>query len=278
MTTVTPQLIIPFAATLASPEQRGRVVGAVMSGLLIGILLARTVSGIIGAHFGWRAMFVLAGALMVALTLILWWVLPVSRATTALSYPQLLRSLPGLLRREPVLRETCALGALAFAAFSVFWVTLAFFLETPPYHYGSEVAGLFGLVGVVGALAAALVGRVADRRDPRLVTGMTLLIILAAYTIFWQAGRSLLGLTAGVILLDLGVQGTQVSNQTRIYALASETRSRINTIYMTTYFVGGALGSLLGAYSWSRWGWGGVCAAGGLLMAAGLAIYARPRF
>jgi predicted MFS family arabinose efflux permease len=276
-TTVTPQLIIPFAATLASPEQRGRVVGTVMSGLLIGILLARTVSGIIGAHFGWRTMFVLAGAMMVALTLILWWVLPVSRPTTALSYPQLLRSLPGLLRREPVLWETCALGALAFASFSVFWVTLAFFLETPPYHYGSEVAGLFGLVGVAGALAAALVGRVADRRDPRLVTGLTLLIILAAYAIFWLAGWSLLGLTAGVILLDLGVQGTQVSNQTRIYALAPDARSRINTIYMTTYFVGGALGSLLGAYSWSTWGWSGVCAAGGLLMLAGLAIYARPR-
>jgi len=276
-TTVTPQLIVPFAATLASPQERGRIVGVVMSGLLIGILLARTISGFIGAQFGWRAMFVIASALMIALAVVLWWLLPVSRPSTKLSYPQLLRSLPALLRAEPVLRETCAIGALGFATFSMFWVTLAFFLETPPYHYGSEVAGLFGLVGVAGALAAALVGRIADRRDARLVTGVTLLIILAAYLLFWLVGWSLVGIAAGVILLDLGVQGTQVSNQARIYALAPEARSRINTIYMTTYFVGGSLGSLLGAYSWSKWGWNGVCAAGGLLTLAGLAMYILPR-
>lgn len=274
--TVTPQVVIPLAATLAAPHERGRVVGTVMSGLLIGILLARTVSGLVGERFGWRVMLEIAAAIMVLLAVVLRLVLPQSRPQTGASYPQLLRSLPGIVRAEPVLREAAIMGALAFASFSVFWVTLAFFLETPPYQYGSDVAGLFGLVGVAGALAASFIGRFADTRDPRLITGVTLVAVLLAYLCFWGFGSSLWGLVIGVILLDLGVQGTQVSNQTRIYALQPDARNRITTIYMTTYFVGGSLGSLLGAFAWSRWGWNGVCAAGVLLMIAALAVYVRP--
>lgn len=274
--TVTPQVIIPLAATLAAPQERGRVVGTVMSGLLIGILLARTVSGFVGERFGWRAMLEVAAGIMLLLALALRILLPHSQPNGKLSYPQLLRSLPEMLRAEPVLREAAAMGALGFACFSVFWVTLAFFLETPPYHYGSDVAGLFGLVGVAGALAASAIGRIADRHDPRIATGVTLLAILLSFMIFWLFGTSLIGLIVGVILLDLGVQGTQVSNQTRIYALQPDARNRITTIYMTTYFVGGALGSLLGAFAWSRWGWDGVCAIGVLLVLAALVVYVKP--
>ncbi len=273
VTTIAPQIIVPFAASLAHPEQRGRVVGTVMSGLLIGILLARTVSGFIGAHFGWRVMYWIAAAMMVALAITLRVLLPKEEPRTSTSYPRLLRSLWGLVRIEPVIRETSIFGALVFAAFSVFWVTLVFFLGTPPYHYGSEVAGLFGLVGVVGALAASSVGKLADRIDARIITGIMLGIALAAFLIFWLFGQMLWGLIIGVILLDLGTQGTQVSNQARVYSLNAEARSRLNTIYMVSYFIGGSLGSLLGAYAWSIWHWNGVCAVDTLLLVAALVIY-----
>jgi predicted MFS family arabinose efflux permease len=172
MTTVAPQIIVPFAASLAPPRERGRVVGMVMSGLLIGILLARTVSGFIGAAFGWRTMYWIAAAMMFVLAPVLRVMLPKERPKARISYPQLLRSLWGLFRSEWVLREACLFGGLVFGAFSVFWVTLVFFLETPPYHYGSEVAGLFGLVGIVGALAASISGKIADRIDARIITGV----------------------------------------------------------------------------------------------------------
>ncbi len=273
VTTVAPQIIVPFAASLAHPEQRGRVVGTVMSGLLIGILLARTVSGFVGAHLGWRAMYWIAAAMMVALAITLRMLLPKEEPRTSTSYPRLLRSLWGLIRTEPVIRETSIFGALVFAAFSVFWVTLVFFLGTPPYHYGSEVAGLFGLVGVVGALAASNVGKLADRIDARIITGIMIGVALVAFLIFWLFGQMLWGLIIGVILLDLGTQGTQVSNQTRVYSLNAEVRSRLNTIYMVSYFIGGSLGSLLGAYAWSIWHWNGVCAVGTLLLVTALVIY-----
>ena len=271
--TIAPQIIVPFAASLAQPEQRGRVVGTVMSGLLIGILLARTVSGFVGAHLGWRAMYWIAAAMMIVLAITLRVLLPKEEPRASMSYPRLLRSLWGLLRTEPVIRETSIFGALVFAVFSVFWVTLVFFLGTPPYHYGSEVAGLFGLVGVVGALAASNVGKLADRINPRIITGFMLVVALAAFLVFWLFGQMLWGLIIGVILLDLGAQGAHISNQARVYSLNAEARSRLNTIYMVSYFIGGSLGSLLGAYAWSIEHWNGVCAVGTLLMVAALIVY-----
>ncbi len=273
VTTVTPQIIVPFAASLAQPEQRGRVVGTVMSGLLIGILLARTVSGFVGAHLGWRAMYWIAAAMMVILAITLRVLLPKEKPRSSMSYARLLRSLLGLFRTEPVVRETGIFGALAFAAFSVFWVTLVFFLGTPPYHYGSEVAGLFGLVGVVGVLAASNVGKLADRIDPRIITGIMIGIALTAFLVFWLFGQMLWGLIVGVILLDLGTQGAHISNQARVFSLNAEARSRLNTIYMVAYFIGGSLGSLLGAYAWSIARWNGVCAVGTLLLAVALVVH-----
>ena len=272
-TTVVPQILVPFAATLAHPSERGRVVGTVMSGLLIGILLARTLSGFVGAHFGWRIMYWVAAALMLALLFVLRVVLPKEEPHAHLSYPQLLRSLWGVVRTEPVVRETSLFGGLAFGAFSVFWVTLVFFLGTPPYHYGSEVAGLFGLVGVAGATAASVVGKLSDRIPARAITGIMLLVALAAFVVFWVAGYWLWGLILGVILLDLGVQGAHISNQTRIFRLRDELRSRLNTIYIFAYFIGGSLGSTLGAYAWSIARWNGVCLVGGAMLVLALVVY-----
>ena len=272
-TTVVPQILIPFAATLARPSERGRVIGIVMSGLLIGVLLARTLSGFVAAQFGWRTMYWIAAVLMVALLFVLRVILPTEEPHEHLNYSQLLRSLWGLLRTEPVLREASLFGGLIFGAFSAFWVTLVFFLGTPPYHFGSEVAGLFGVVGVVGALAASVIGKLSDRIDARNITGITLAIALLSFVLLWLIGHFLWGLIVGIILLDLGTQGTQISNQTRIYSLKAELRSRLNTIYMVSYFIGGSVGSLLGAYAWNIARWNGVCLVGGILLVIALGMY-----
>jgi predicted MFS family arabinose efflux permease len=267
--------MVPFAASLARPHLRGRVVGSIMSGLLIGVLLARVVSGYVAAQLGWRAMYWIAAALMLALALILRLILPKEQARSGMRYDQLLRSLWKLARSEPVLREVSLFGGLVFGAFSVFWVALVFFLSTPPYHYGSEVAGLFGLVGLAGATAAIVVGKLADKIQARSITGVMILVTFLSFVLFWLFGHWLWGLILGVILLDLGTQGAHISNQTRIYGLNPAANSRLNTVYMVSYFVGGSLGSLLGAYGWSVGRWNGVCLVGLLLLVAALAVYSR---
>lgn len=275
ITTITAQLIVPFAAQLAKPQERGNVVGMVMSGLLIGILLARTVSGFVGAFFSWRAMYWLASFLMIVLAVALFRLLPKSQPSLKVPYQRLMGSLFKLIR-QPVLCEASMIGAMSFGAFSAFWSTLVFLLvEQPPYHYGSEATGLFGLVGVVGAAAAPVVGRLADRSSPRLTVGLGLAITTGSFFIFLLFGHQLWGLIVGVILLDLGVQTTQISNQTRIYSLPPEAHSRLNALYIMFYFVGGALGSFLGAYSWSQWQWNGVCGIGLLMLVGAFATFFR---
>lgn len=276
---VVPHLILPFAAQLARPEERGRAVGSVLGGLLIGILLARTISGHIGDQFGWRAMYGLASGLMIGLALILWRLLPRSIPSAQLTYPQMLASMLVLIREQPILREAALIGALTFGAFSAFWNALVFLLEGDWYHYAhaGEAAGLFGLVGVVGAAAAPLMGRIADRRNPRLTLGIALWLTLASYGIFRLFGFQLWGLIVGVILMDFGVQSAHVSNQTRIYALLPAARSRLNTVYMVSYFIGGVVGTSLGAQGWHYAGWHGVCAVGLGLVALSLVVFMRGR-
>lgn len=276
-TAIAAQILVPFAAQLAKPQERGKVVGTVMSGLLIGILLARTLSGFVGATLGWRWMYWLASGLMVGLAIVLSRVLPHSQPSLRLSYLGLMRSLFRLVPEQPVLRQVAWIGALSFGAFSAFWSTLAFLLQQPPYGYGSEVAGLFGLVGVVGALAAPLVGKLADRRSPRLTIGLGLTTSTLAFLVFGLRGNQLWGLVVGVILLDLGVQTTQISNQASIYSLPVEIHSRLNALYVMFYFVGGALGALLGAYGWSHWQWNGVCGLSLGLLAIAALTFLRQR-
>lgn len=264
-TAISAQVLVPFAAQLAEPEQRGKVVGMVMSGLFIGILLARTISGFLGRILHWQAMYWIASALMVGLTIVLIKVLPKSRPSVSGSYVELMRSLVGVIQ-QPTVQTVSFVGAMSFGAFSAFWSTLVFFLEQPPYRYGSDAAGLFGLVGVVGALAAPIVGKIADRRSSRFTIEIGLITSTLSFFVFWAFGQQLWGLIIGVILLDLGVQTTQISNQTAIYSLPAELHSRLNAVYITLYFVGGAIGSFLGTYSWSRWQWSGVCGASLVLL------------
>ena len=267
---VTPQLVVPYAAGMAPPERRGRTVGAVMSGLLVGILLSRTLSGLVAAHAGWRMVYWLACGVMLVLAGVLAILLPVQRPARRIAYCELLASLPPLLAREPVLRRHALIGALGFGAFSAFWTTLSFHLASLPGHYGSETAGLFGLIGAAGALAAIVSGRLADRIGPKPLNGAALGLAAASFALMAVAGRSLAGLAAGVIGMDAGIQGSQISNQARIYALPADLRNRINSVYMVCYFLGGALGSTLGARAWTAAGWSGVCAAGGLLCVGGV--------
>lgn len=273
--TVIPHVAVPLAAHLAAPAQRGRVIGLIMSGVLAGILLARTFAGLVGGAFGWRAVYALAAAGMLVLAAGLARLLPPSPPERAVRYGELLASLGPLLRDEQELRRPSFVGAMVFASFSVFWTTLAFFLETPPYHWGAEGAGLFGLVGLSGALAAPLVGRLSDRRGPRYATGVSLAVALASWAVFAALGRTLAGLVAGVVLLDVGIQSAHVSNLARIHALDPAARSRRNTVYMVAYFAGGALGTFLGVRAWARFGWAGVCAAGAGFLVLALAGWAR---
>jgi predicted MFS family arabinose efflux permease len=252
-------VLVPFAAHLAPESQRGRVVGIVLSGLLIGVLTARTVSGFLGSWFGWRAVYVIASIAMLLLSGILRMKLPDVPPLQRISYPQLIRSIGEIVLTYPELRQAALTGAMLFGSFSAFWTTLVFFLAGPPYHYGPSVAGLFGLLGATGAAAAPIVGRFADRRGPRLAVLLGIVIAIAAFVILAAGGRMLPVLIAGVILLDLGVQAAHVANQTLVYSLAPDARSRLNTVYMFSYFVGGALASYAAAVCWARAQWTGVC-------------------
>jgi predicted MFS family arabinose efflux permease len=270
------QLLIPFASDLSPAHRRGKVVGSLMAGLLIGILLARTVSGLIAEAFGWRAVFWLASGVMALLAVILWAALPATAPKLRASYGAALRSVGRIFLDSAPLRRSSFVGCLSFAAFSAFWTTLSFRLETPPLHYGADVAGLFGLLGVAGAVASLLAGRSVDRHGPGPAVRRAFLGIMAAFLLYWLLGHTLPGLAAGVILMDAGVQGTQVALQAHILALAPAASNRANTVYMVTRFAGGALGSVAGAYAWSIWGWSGVCAVSLALLAAGLAAHERP--
>jgi predicted MFS family arabinose efflux permease len=269
---VAPQLVVPYAAGLAGLENRGRVVGSVMSGLLVGILLSRTLSGLLAAAAGWRAVYWISAGLVLGLCLLLRGCLPTQAPEGRLDvhYGQLLASLWEVARREPVLRRHAIVGACGFAAFSVFWTTLAFHLASLPGRYGSSVAGLFGLLGAAGALAAPVAGRAADRHDARLINGASLCLVVLSFLLMGFAGRSLVALITGVVLMDAGVQASHISNQTRIYALSANLRNRLTSVYMVSYFIGGAVGSAMGSWAWTHGGWKGVCWCGVAAAAVGL--------
>lgn len=267
-----PQILVPMAAHLAKPEERGKKIGFIMSGLLVGILLSRTFSGVIGEYFGWRAVYYIAAGIMLVTWLILWFFLPEVEPDYKGTYRSLMTSLMHLVKHEPKLRVAALRGALCFACFSAFWSTLAFLLKQN-FHMGSDVAGEFGLVGAAGAVAAGLMGRLSDKMDAYKLSGFTILLILASFIIFYFSGHSIIGLVVGVIVMDMGVQATHISNQSIIFALKPEARNRINTIYMVTYFLGGSAGTFLATQLWKSYQWNGVCAIGCVLSIITLFIH-----
>jgi predicted MFS family arabinose efflux permease len=273
LSSVVAQIVVPMSSTMSAEHQRGRVVGTVMSGLLIGILLARTVSGVIAAAFGWRVVFFAGGAAMLMLSGALRRALPEVPPTTNVPYTRLLGSVLSLIRSEPVLRQRMMIGALCFGCFSVLWTSLSFLLSGAPYHYGNGVIGLFGLAGVAGAAAAPVAGRLADRGRGAHATTGAILILLASWPILAAGRSSVVVLIVGIAVMDLGAQALHISNQSAIYQLAPDARSRLTTAYMVAYFLGGAVLSALTSTLYAADGWGGVCILGGATAALALAVW-----
>ncbi len=267
-----PQIVVPLAADLASSSERGRVVGTVMSGLLIGVLAARTVAGFIAEWLGWRMVFRIAAGLMVGLAALVGWLFPDDSPRPAgLSYVKGLGSLWPLFRSEPELTSAALTGSALFGTFSGFWTALTFLLRGAPFHFTPQTIGLFGLVGIGGAVAAPLAGRLADHRDPR--DTVTWALWGSGLAMIWLAlaPRRVWAIVVGIILLDVATQSGQISNQSRIYALSQTARSRLNTVYMVWYFVGGAAGAGMASLAWKAWGWTGVPATGmAFLLVGGL--------
>lgn len=274
VTSVVAQILVPLASTLAAENERGRVVGKVMSGLLVGILVARTASGLLSELGGWRLVFGLSAALMLALSAVLRRSLPLVHPSTDLSYPALLRSVGRLVVEQPTLRVRMIYGALGMGQFSVLWTTIAFLLAGKPYHYGDATIGLFGLVGLAGALAAQAAGRVADRGHHHLSTGVCFGLMALSWAAIATGKSSLGALIAGIAVLDLGIQGAQITNQSVIYALVPEARSRLTTAYMTTVFASAAAFSALASAIYDSGGWSAVATLGGALALLGVAVWA----
>lgn len=274
MVSVVPQVLVPLAADLSDNAHRGRVVGIIMSGLLVGVLLARTLSGFVGGAFGWRTMFLVAAALMLIAALLSPWVLPKYQPQRSVrSLGDVLKSLIPLMRQEPELLRVSLTGASFFAAFSAYWTTLTFRLAQAPYHYPSTTIGLFGLAGVAGALIAPIAGRSADRRDPRLAVTFAFGLAVIVFVLIGLLSQLLGIILFTVVLLDLATNGAQISNQTRIYALLPEARSRSNTIYMVFYFIGGALGSGIGSLAFRAHGMRDVGAVSLIFLILGISVH-----
>ncbi|MEH2922701.1 MFS transporter [Samsonia erythrinae] len=272
---VVAQLLVPLAATLATPETRGKVVGTIMSGLLLGILLARTAAGALASLGDWRTVYWVASTLMVIMALILWRALPRIPQQNTLNYPQLLTSIFRLFSTTPLLRTRAILGCLSFANFSILWTSMAFLLASPPYGYSEGVIGLFGLVGAAGALAASRAGRLVDQGKAKPTTGIGIILLLLSWGVIALGAHSVVALLVGIIVLDLAVQGVHVTNQSVIYRMMPEARNRLTAGYMTSYFIGGALGSLLSAAAYQHGGWLGVCAAGTVVSLLNLLVWWR---
>ena len=270
------QDIVPAAATLAPESSRGKTVGKVMTGLLLGILLSRVVSGFVAEHAGWRSMFVAAAASVALLGVAVWRDLPRFKPTTQMPYLALLGSLLHLLQQHRGLRRAALAQGLLSVAFSAFWSTLAVMLHAQPFHLGSAAAGAFGLAGAAGALAAPIAGRVADREGPERVAlaGAALVVVAFVGMAFGSqwGGQALWAIAAGAVVFDLGIQASLIAHQTIVYGLDLAARSRMNAVLMGGMFIGMASGAWLGSQALAAWGWTGVCALAASAGAAALSV------
>lgn len=272
---VVAQILVPLAATLAEPAKRGKVVGTIMSGLLLGILLARTVAGLLASLGGWRTVYWVASVLMVLMALALWRGLPKVKTETHLNYPQLLSSVFGLFIKNPLLRTRALLGCLTFANFSILWTSMAFLLASPPFNFSDGMIGLFGLAGAAGALGARPAGGFADKGKAHLTTTIGLVLLLLSWIATAMGQYSVIALIIGILVLDLTVQGVHITNQTVIYRMMPDARNRLTAGYMTSYFIGGAAGSVISASAYQHAGWNGVCAAGAIIALLNLVVWWR---
>ncbi|MCU6599670.1 MFS transporter [Peribacillus frigoritolerans] len=268
---VVTQVLVAFASTLAAPAERGRIVGLVQSGVVIGILLARTFAGVLTDLAGWRSVYLVSAAMMLIMTGVLFRVLPRDESEReSLSYLQLLRSVLTLFMQERILRIRGVLALLIFAAFSTLWTSLVLPLSAPPYSFSHTAIGAFGLAGVAGALAAARAGGLADRGLGQRTTCISLVLLLVSWFLISFTEHSLISLVIGVIFLDLAVQAVHVTNQSMIFTVRLEARSRLTAAYMTFYSIGSAMGSIVSTNIYANYGWIGVCLFGASVSALAL--------
>ena len=277
---VAAQVLVPLAAMLSVPESSGRSVGIVMSGLLTGILLARSAAGLLSSVGGWQTVYWLAGSLMVFIAIILWFSLPNSRNPQKISYIGTFRSMLILLKQHSLLRTRSLLGALCFASVSTLFSTMALLLAGPEHGLSDSEIGLVGLIGVAGALMASYAGRLYDKGHGLSVIKAGLVIFVFSWIMLYMGGTSLGWFIAGMLFIDLALQGMHICNQNMVYQLAPEARSRINSVNMTSYFCGAALGSTLGTIAWNYYAWYGVCVLGAIfvVLAALVFWFERRRF
>ncbi|MGF1684781.1 MFS transporter [Photobacterium minamisatsumaniensis] len=271
------QQLIPFAASLSTPEQKGRVIGTLMSGLTIGILLSRTASGYIGEHFGWRAVFMMSACIAALFTALLMRFLPTNQPTNRIPYSKLLLSMFGLIRQYGLLRKSALTGALWFAAFNVLWATLALHVSGDPFNFDAQQAGLFGIVALAGVSGAKFSGMWVSKVGSRMMITIALSLIAIGFLVSGLYGDSLVGLIIGIILIDFGVFSAQVSNQVAVFSIDPSAQSRINGIYMLGYYLGGALGSLVGVKVFDHFGWFGVSVLSLILVSAAMVVNCRKR-
>ncbi|KAE9565181.1 MFS transporter [Companilactobacillus paralimentarius] len=259
ITSVAPQIIIPYAGYLAPVLQRGKVLGIVLSGLLTGILLSRSFSGLLGSIMPWQYIYLIAAGVDLIFLLIVHLFMPHDkRGHRDLKYFTVIKTLPKLFVEQKELRGSAINGFCMFGMSNVLWSTLAFYLAAQ-YHLGSSVAGLLGLLGIAGILVAPWVGNLVDQKSPKLTIGLSMILSGLAFVVFWLVGFWMIGLIIGIILLDLGTQFSQVSNQAIVQSLNRQQSSRNNSIFMFSYFLGGSIGTLAATWAWSRIGWIGVC-------------------
>lgn len=272
---VVAQVIVPLSAALAQAEQRGKAVGTIMAGLLLGILLARTVSGVLSSLGNWHTVYWFASGLMLVITITLHYKLPSHHHPAGLSYPKLLASIFSLFKQEPLFLWRSILGCFVFACFTLMWTPLAFLLAAPPYHYNDASIGLFGIAGAVGALAAMQTGKLVDQGKGKATTRFGLVLLALSWIPLYFGATSLFALLIGIILLDMCVQLVHVTNQNVIYQLRPEARNRLNAGYMLMYFMGGSAGSLLASNMYQHFQWQGVCIAGLIIASLAIIIWLR---
>ncbi len=276
-TTVAGQLLIPLAGDLADPASRGRVVGTIASGVLTGILLSRTVSGVIAEVAGWRSVYVLAAVVAVVLAFLLARAVPRMPRRERVRYPQLIASVVGVVRAHRAVRVTLVVSASVFAVFTMFWTALTFLLSSAPFGYSTTAIGAVGLVGLAGAVAAQRVGRLHDRGWSVPVTGAALVLVLVSLVVAGLGARSIVVVLVAVLLLDVGVQAANVLNQTRLFAIDPAARSRLNTAFVTGNFAGGAVGSAVAGVLWNAGGWTAVTVGAAVLVGFATTVWAVHR-
>ena len=266
------QQLIPFAASLSTVENKGKVIATLMTGLTVGIILSRTLSGFVGEQFGWRAVFIMSALLALFFGVLLHLYLPNNKPSHKIAYIKLIFSMFSLLKQHAILRKSTLTGALWFAAFNALLTTLALHVNKPPFEYDAQQAGMFGMIAIAGILGAKLSGTWVNKIGPRKMTQLGLILIAIGFSIAGFYGNNLIGLIIGIAFIDIGIFSAQVSNQVQVFSIEPKAQSRINGIYMLGYYTGGAAGSFAGVSIFEQYGWQAVSLFSVILIAISLFV------